>query len=72
MAITTRGGKQNIDQPMSSKKEKVIKDDDKVVDGSGEEEDNTRKDVEVLIKVIHMPRPPPPFPQRLVKKTEDG
>ena len=24
------------------------------------------------IKVIPMPRPPPPFPQRLVKKTEDG
>ena len=24
------------------------------------------------MKVIPMPRPPPPFPQRLVKKTEDG
>ena len=24
------------------------------------------------MKVIPIPRPPPPFPQRLVKKTEDG
>ena len=24
------------------------------------------------MKVIPKPRPPPPFPQRLVKKTEDG
>ena len=24
------------------------------------------------MKVIPMPRPPPPFPQRLVQKTEDG
>ena len=43
-----------------------------MVEGSGEVEDNTGKDVEVPIKVIHMPRPPSPFPQRLVKKTEDG
>ena len=39
---------------------------------SGEVENNTGKDVEVPIKVITMPRPPEPFPQRLVKKTEDG
>ena len=72
MTITTRGGKQTIDPPMLSKEENVIKDNDKVVLGSGEVEDNTGKDVEVTIKVIHMPRSPPPFPQRLVKKTEDG
>lgn len=72
MAITTRGGKQTIDPPMPSKEEKVIKDNNKAVEGSGEVEDNTRKDVEVPIKVIPMPRQPPPFPQRLVKKTEDG
>ena len=29
-------------------------------------------DFEVPKKVTPMPRPPPPFPQRLVKKTEDG
>ena len=28
--------------------------------------------MEVPIKVIPMPRAPPPFPQRLVKNTEDG
>ena len=48
------------------------KDNDNVVKGSGEAEDSTRKDVEVPIKVIPMPRPPPSFPHRLVKKTEDG
>ena len=47
MAITTRGGKQTIDPPMPSKEEKVIKDNDKVVEGSGEEEDSTGKDAEV-------------------------
>ena len=61
MAITTQGGKQTIDPPMSSKKEKVIKDNDKVVEGSGEVEDNTGKDAEVPKKVTPMPRPPPPF-----------
>ena len=57
---------------MPSKEEKVRKDNDKVVEGSGEVEDSLGKDKEVSIKVIPMPRPPPPFPQRLVKKTEDG
>ena len=72
MAITTRGGKHTIDPPMPSKEEKVIKDNDKVVEVSGEVEDNTGKDVVVPKKVTLMPRPPSPFPQRLVKKTEDG
>ena len=72
MAITNRGGKQTIDPPMPSNEEKVRKDNDKVVESSGEAEDSTRKDVEVHIKVIPMPIPTPPFPKRLVKKTEDG
>ena len=72
MAITTRGGKQTIDQPMPSTEENVRKDDDKVVKGSVEEEESNGKDAEVLIKVIPMPRQPPQFTQRLVKKTEDG
>ena len=72
MEITTQGGKQTIDPPMPSKEKKVIKDNDKVVEGSGEVDDSTGKDAKVPIKVIPMPRPPPPFPQRLVKKTEDG
>ena len=36
MEITTRGGKHPIDPPMASKEEKVINDNDKVVEGSGE------------------------------------
>ena len=65
MAITTRGGRQTIDPPMPSTEENVVK-------GSSEAEGSNAKDAEVPIKVIPMPRPPPPFPQRLVKKTEDG
>ena len=61
MAIISRGGKQTIDSTMPSNEENVRKDNDKVVEGSGEAEDSTRKDVEVPIKVIPMPRPPPPF-----------
>ena len=30
------------------------------------------KEVEVPKKVIPIARPPPPFPERLVKKTKDG
>ena len=72
MAITTRGGKQTIDPPMPSSEENVRKDNDNVVKGNGEAEESNGKDAEVPIKVIPIPRPPPPFPQRLVKKTEDG
>ena len=72
MAITTHGGKKTIDPPMPSNDKKVTKDTDKVVDVDGELEDNTVKDIEVPKKVTPMPRPPPLFPQRLLKKTEDG
>ena len=65
MAITTRGGLQTIDPPMPSTEENMVK-------GSSEAEGSNGKAAEVPIKVILMPRPPPPFPQRLVKKTEDG
>ena len=58
MAITTRGGKQTIDKPMSSNEEKVRKENYKVVEGGFEEEDSTGKDAVVPIKVILMPRPP--------------
>ena len=43
MAITSRGGKQTIDPPMSFIEKKVRKDDDKVVKGCGEEEESTGK-----------------------------
>ena len=58
MEITIRGGKQTIDPPIPSNEEKVRKDNDKVVEGSGEAKDSTGKDAEVPIKVIPMPRPP--------------
>ena len=59
MAITTRGGKQTIDPPMSSNEKKVTKDTDKVVEVNGEVEDNTGNNAEVPKKVPSMPRPPP-------------
>ncbi|XP_015068648.1 uncharacterized protein LOC107013186 [Solanum pennellii] len=46
--------------------------DKEVVETSGELVDKTAKEAEVLQKVALIPRPPPPFPQRLVKNTEDG
>ena len=62
MEINTRGGKKTIDPPMPSNEENVRKDNDKVVEGSGEAEYSTgKKDAEVPIKVFPMPRPPPPF-----------
>ena len=72
MAITTRGGKQTIDPPMPSTENEVTKDTDKVVNVDANLEDNSAEDTEVPKKVTPMPRPPPPFPQRLLKKTEDG
>ena len=56
--VSTSVRKQTIDPPMPSNEEKVIKDNDKVVEVSGEVEDNTRKDVYVPKKVIPMLRPP--------------
>ena len=50
----------------------MIKDNDKVVEVSGVVEDNIGKYAEVPKKVTPMPRPPAPFPQILVTKTDDG
>ena len=72
MAVTTRDGKQTIDPLMPSRVENVIRGDDEVVEVSGEFGEKTGKEAEVPQKVTPMPRPPPPFPQMLVKKTEDG
>ena len=41
MSITTRGVKQTIDPPMPANEEKVIKDNDKVVEVSSDIKDNT-------------------------------
>ena len=43
---------------MTSNEEKLIKDNDKVVEVSGEVEYNTGKDVDVPKKVTPIPRPP--------------
>ena len=51
MTITTRGDKQTIDPPMSSGVQKLIRDDDTVMEVSGELEYKTVKDVEVPQKV---------------------
>ena len=72
MEITTRGGKQTIDPPMPFNENEVTKDTDKVVNVDANLEDNIAEDAEVPKKVTPIPRPPPPFPQTLVKKTEDG
>ena len=64
-------GKQAIDPPMPSKEKKVIKDNDKVVEVSGEEEDNTGKDVDVPKKVTPIPRPPS-ISSKISEKTEGG
>ena len=43
MEITTRGGRQTIDPPMPSTEENVRKDNDNVVQGSGEAEGSNGK-----------------------------
>ena len=47
---------------MPSNEENVRKDDDKVVKGSGEEEESNGKDAEVPMKVIPIARPRVHFP----------
>ena len=43
-----------------------------VVETNEELVDNMVIKVEVSQKIVPFPRPPPPFPERLVKKTENG
>ena len=45
--------------------------DEVVVETKGELVEKTVKEAEVPQKVMPIPRPPPLFPKRLVKKTED-
>ncbi|XP_049405064.1 uncharacterized protein LOC125868468 [Solanum stenotomum] len=58
--------------PMLSEVERVIEKGAYEIEVSEDPEDDIEKEVEVTQKFILMPRPPPPFPQRLVKKTEEG
>ncbi|KAK4706629.1 hypothetical protein R3W88_033820 [Solanum pinnatisectum] len=72
MIVTTRKGKQTIDPSMSSKVERVVEKDADEIVVTGDPKDATEKETEVTLKVVPMPRPPPPFLQRLVKKIEEG
>uniref|UniRef100_M1DL60 Integrase core domain containing protein n=1 Tax=Solanum tuberosum TaxID=4113 RepID=M1DL60_SOLTU len=72
MAVTTRAGKQTIDPLISFEIEIVVERDDNEIEVTEEFKNATEKEVEVTQKVVPMPRPPPPFPQRLVKKSEEG
>ncbi|KAK4706665.1 hypothetical protein R3W88_033765 [Solanum pinnatisectum] len=72
MTVTTRRGKQTIDPSMSSKVERVVEKDADEIEVTGDPKDATEKETEVTLKVVPMPRPPPPFLQRLVKKIEEG
>ena len=63
MAVTTHGGKQTIDPPMPSVVEDEMRKDEAVVETSGELVNKEGKEAEVLHKAVHIPRPPPPFPQ---------
>ncbi|KAH0737555.1 hypothetical protein KY290_036260 [Solanum tuberosum] len=72
MAVTTREGKQTIDPPMPSEVEKVVEKDEDEIEFTEGPKDNDEKEAEVTQNVVPMPRPPPPFPQRLVKKIEEG
>ena len=53
---------------MSSGVQKLIRDDDTVMEVSGELEYKTVKDVEVPQNVNPMPRSPPPFPKKFIRK----
>ena len=54
---------------MSSVVEDEVRKNDEVVGDNGELVDKSVKEAEIPQKVIHVPRPPPQFSQRLVKKT---
>ncbi|KAK4727301.1 hypothetical protein R3W88_032218 [Solanum pinnatisectum] len=57
---------------MTSKVENVIERDEDKIEVTGESKNATEKEAEITQKIVPMPRPPPLFPQRLVKKTEVG
>ncbi|XP_049382845.1 uncharacterized protein LOC125847223 [Solanum stenotomum] len=72
IAFTTHEGKQIIDPPMPSDVERVVEIDGDEIEVTEETKNAIEKEAEIAQKVIPMPRPPPPFPQRLVQKAEEG
>ena len=72
MTVTTRRGKQTINPLRPTMGEDKKRKDEEVVETSGELVDKAVKEAEAPHKVVPIPIPHPPFPQRLVKKTEDA
>jgi len=52
---------------MLSEVEIVVERDEDKIEVTGESKNATEKKTEITQKVVPMPRPPPAFPQRLVK-----
>ncbi|KAK4707466.1 hypothetical protein R3W88_032958 [Solanum pinnatisectum] len=57
---------------MPAKVEIVVEKDDDKIEVTRVSKNATEKEAKVTQNFFHMPRPPPPFPQRLVKKNEEG
>ena len=57
---------------MSSGMEDEVRKDDEVVEDNGELVDKAVKKAEIPQKIFPVPRSPPLFPQKLVKKIENG
>lgn len=72
MVVTTRGGKKTIDTPMSCGVDIYTRKNTEVIEGSEKHKNVTEKDEVVTEKVVPLPSPPPPFPQILANKTDEG
>ncbi|XP_049368385.1 uncharacterized protein LOC125833281 [Solanum verrucosum] len=57
---------------MTSDVERVVEIDGDKIEVTKETKNTTEKEAEIAQKLVPMPRPPPPFPQRLVQKAEEG
>ncbi|XP_049386175.1 uncharacterized protein LOC125850336 [Solanum stenotomum] len=57
---------------MAFEVEILVENNDDEIEVAGESKNATEKEAEITQKVVPMPRPLPPFPQRLVKNNEEG
>ena len=64
MTVTTGEGKKTMDPPIPSGIEDYRRKDDEAEEVTGELVDKSEKEAETPLKVTHIPRPPPLFPQR--------